>query len=97
MSTLSSVPEEREQEDIEIREKLVALLLMNQRDPDGIDEYYEFCVRDMKQVINQQIKSVLDELEDKKKVCDTFHCFGVTKRIDAVPLSTIQKIRSRYE
>ena len=33
MSTLSSVPEEREQEDIEIREKLVALLLMNSVTP----------------------------------------------------------------
>lgn len=48
-------------------------------------------------LINQQIKSVLDELEDEAEAFER-----TSKERDglthfAVPLSTIQKIRSRYE
>lgn len=48
-------------------------------------------------IINQQIKSVLDELEDEVEAFER-----TSKERDglthfAVPLSTIQKIRSRYE
>ena len=59
--------------------------------------FYEEDVLDEQALINQQIKSVLDELEGEAEAFER-----TSKKRDglthfAVPLSAIQKIRSRYE
>lgn len=48
-------------------------------------------------LVNRQVLEALAEVKSKKKVCDTFHSFGITKRIDAVPLSAIEEIESKYQ
>ena len=60
--------------DIRIKELLIALLLMNQRDPDGIDEYVEFCVEDTKKLIRtEKLKAqtaILQEgISESKEFC----------------------------
>lgn len=54
-------------------------------------------IKELEALINQQIKSVLDELEGEAEAFER-----TSKKRDglthfAVPLSAIQKIRSRYE
>ena len=48
-------------------------------------------------LVNRQVLAALAEVKSKKKVCDTFHSFGITKRIDAVPLSAIEEVESKYQ
>ena len=55
----------------------------------------EATKRSIQTLINQQIKSVLDELEGE---AEGYKTLGMVATFpSAVPLSTIQKIRSRYE
>lgn len=101
MPTLSSVPEEKKME-----EMLAAIYLAGTENGLGktITDTSEIMHRkeafikanpackEAVALINQQIKSVLDELEGE---ADSILFSHGTKF--AVPLSTIQKIRSRYE
>ena len=88
MSTLSSMPEEMNS------------VINNIRGDDyGAMNYksYDDAGAAIQALINQQIKSVLDELEGEAEAFER-----TSKKRDglthfAVPLSTIQKIRSRYE
>jgi len=106
MSTLSSVPEEKKLEEI-----LAAVYNAGSEnglgkkitDPSEIMHRKEAFIKanpvckEAIALINQQIKSVLDELEGEAEAFER-----TSKKRDglthfAVPLSTIQKIRSRYE
>lgn len=95
MPTLSSEQEEelRNKIDTAIQDHLII----------GVDSgqaYFQetdFVIDNIVALINQQIKSVLDELEGEAEAFER-----TSKKRDglthfAVPLSTIQKIRSRYE
>ena len=101
MSTLSSVPEGKSIDKI-IKTKY-ELALASEPTEDGkkaIERFYSLFLNNwpgFDHLINQQIKSVLDELEDEAEAFER-----TSKERDglthfAVPLSTIQKIRSRYE
>lgn len=48
-----------------IKELLIALLLMNQRDSDGIDEYADFCIRDAKKLIRTEKLKLLAEVRER--------------------------------
>ena len=88
MPTLSSVPEEelRNKIDTAIQDHLII----------GVDSgqaYFQetdFVIDNIVALINQQIKSVLDELESELDDGKNSHSMKVIS-------STIQKIRSRYE
>lgn len=57
---------------LRIKELLAALLLMNQRDPDGIDEYVDFCIRDLEQLITDAVAKALAEVKDVPSGSSTF-------------------------
>ena len=88
MPTLSSVPEEelRNKIDTAIQDHLII----------GVDSgqaYFretDFVIDNIVALINQQIKSVLDELESELDDGKNSHSMKVIS-------SAIQKIRSRYE
>lgn len=88
MSTLSSVPEEelRNKIDTAIQDHLII----------GVDSgqaYFQetdFVIDNIVALINQQIKSVFDELESELDDGKNSHSIKVIS-------SAIQKIRSRYE
>jgi hypothetical protein len=88
MSTLSSVPEEelRNKIDTAIQDHLII----------GVDSgqaYFQetdFVIDNIVALINQQIKSVFDELESELDDGKNSHSMKVIS-------SAIQKIRSRYE
>ena len=89
MSTLSSVPEEL---------KDIFARACKNNEYFGNDGWHELHTPTLKSeiqaLINQQIKSVLDELEGENK---GYYDNEEDKWHYAVPLSTIQMIRSRYE
>lgn len=49
------------------------------------------------ETINSECLALLEKVKSKQVVCDTFHSFGITKRIDAVPLSAIEEIEKEYK
>jgi len=89
MPTLSSVPE---------RKRLYDKILFYFRwRGNKVERKADAMLRHIDAYTNQQIKSVLDELEGEAEAFER-----TSKKRDglthfAVPLSTIQKIRSRYE
>ena len=67
----------------------------------GTNITYEVLADYIKHKVNnlssRRVLEALAEVKSKKKVCDTFHSFGITKRIEAVPLSAIGEIEKRYK
>ena len=59
--------------------------------------YDNEAMEEIRKLISQQVLEALAEVKSKKKVCDTFHSFGITKRIDAVPLSAIEEVERKYQ
>lgn len=88
MSTLSSVPEE------ELRNKIDAAiqdhLIIGVDSGQAYFQETDFVIDNIVALINQQIKSVLDELESELDDGKNSHSMKVIS-------SAIQKIRSRYE
>ncbi len=88
MSTLSSVPEE------ELRNKIDAAiqdhLIIGVDSGQAYFQETDFVIDNIVALINQQIKSVFDELESELDDGKNSHSMKVIS-------STIQKIRSRYE
>ena len=71
---------------IRIKELLIALLLTNQRDPDGIDEYVDFCIRDTKKLIRTEKLKLLAEVRERVVGEDdeTIKAPLVTKRLQII-------------
>ena len=88
MSTLSSVPEE------ELRNKIDAAiqdhLIIGVDSGQAYFQETDFVIDNIVALINQQIKSVFDELESELDDGKNSHSIKVIS-------SAIQKIRSRYE
>lgn len=52
----------------------------------------------MKELVDEQVVQALKELKEEKKVVDVFASFGITKRIEAVPVKAIDnKIKELEE
>lgn len=52
----------------------------------------------IKELVDEQVVQALKELKEEKKVVDVFASFGITKRIEAVPVKAIDnKIKALEE
>lgn len=54
-----------------------------------IDKAKQAITSLFKELVDEQVVQALKELKEEKKVVDVFASFGITKRIEAVPVKAI--------